>query len=870
MSLTVECDRKIHDNNTDISRGNLESLEAIGQSLHPYLIPPPNHELYASSQNSYTNKQSITSLQEEDQTPLRAFVHGMSTGERFFKERSADEGNLHQREDNASFTAVDLIRTSKGGCRRGSKFKDLISDHLNIGNVSDHVRDLLGFVGLCRSRTYLSLSEDKAVNEKIKQGWSPEGRGYGLLAGAYDNMGMRKTKGYVQYTILAVLFYNVFHLIRLGIYPDPKSTDYAEAYKKCKSRETRNWEVVKYITDRMDPDFFEFEITKEDAQMLASEVTLPSIEFVLQAIVDKVLPSISEAKEFLDDTTDVTIDDASIPRAAVNRRSLLLECDSRGGDMTADVAQLELEESQVDTINDLDEDHLEDDEDEEETMYSKNNVTTDLPLRLDLNSTEGVMTVNDYYCGLVDRCLAGTTHRIGDKLLHKNSEGTSHGLVFDDELDEPRPAEASEYDWDELAEAVSEEENPWAKNKWPLEYWPEPFMHESGPWICGDGSPTYAMKRLHEKNPIYTGRKFIALNGGFHTMLETHKMRGRIFGPSHLRLIWELWRPTKAQLDWVMSPGDPNQVEDELVMYYLAVIASAVFALLDRRVEKNESIQGVSAMDVLKFMQEVAAECPIAQVVYNEIRFAEAVFLVQQAEEESNAAKFVTSLKFVSLLFTTNHATKYTHIAADFLAWWHCASDATQTIFEKVIMTRETRHGKTIFMDRFVEWIVKDMRSGVGKFYRRGTDAKIDRQAVLLSAKKEFKAVFAKEKGKEKTREVKSSRKLGRVFCLALKCLDDDELWKKRDINRLSLRPDKPELNYQMLDLPLLGEARMNTWIDVNMKGLGEENDQSTKDAQLLKRIQPTVEKRMADDKDDVECSTSTTVTFVLDKYTAA
>lgn len=243
---------------------------------------------------------------------------------------------------------------------------------------------------------------------------------------------------------------------------------------------------------------------------------------------------------------------------------------------------------------------------------------------------------------------------------------------------------------------------------------------------------------------------------------------------------------------------------------------------------------------------------------------------MQQAEEESNAAKFVTSLKFVSLLFTTNHATKYTHIAADFLAWWHCASDATQTIFEKVIMTRETRHGKTIFMDRFVEWIVKDMRSGVGKFYRRGTDAKIDRQAVLLSAKKEFKAVFAKEKGKEKTREVKSSRKLGRVFCLALKCLDDDELWKKRDINRLSLRPDKPELNYQMLDLPLLGEARMNTWIDVNMKGLGEENDQSTKDAQLLKRIQPTVEKRMADDKDDVERSTSTTVTFVLDKYTAA
>ena len=75
------------------------------------------------------------------------------------------------------------------------------------------------------------------------------------------------------------------------------------------------------------------------------------------------------------------------------------------------------------------------------------------------------------------------------------------------------------------------------------------------------------------------------------------------------------------------------------------MIAAAVFALLEKHVEDGESIEGVSAMDVFNFMQEAAKECPIAQVIYQEIRYAEAVFLMQQAEEESNAEKFVTAFE---------------------------------------------------------------------------------------------------------------------------------------------------------------------------------------------------------------------------------
>jgi hypothetical protein len=46
-------------------------------------------------------------------------------------------------------------------------------------------------------------------------------------------------------------------------------------------------------------------------------------------------------------------------------------------------------------------------------------------------------------------------------------------------------------------------------------------------------------------------------------------------------------------------------------------------------------------------------------------------------------------------------------------------------------MTKKTINGHTIYVDRFVEWLVKDLRGGgLGKFYRRGTDMKLKRDAI--------------------------------------------------------------------------------------------------------------------------------------------
>jgi len=35
------------------------------------------------------------------------------------------------------------------------------------------------------------------VEQQIKDDWNPDGKGYGIIVGAYDNIGFREIKGYV-------------------------------------------------------------------------------------------------------------------------------------------------------------------------------------------------------------------------------------------------------------------------------------------------------------------------------------------------------------------------------------------------------------------------------------------------------------------------------------------------------------------------------------------------------------------------------------------------------------------------------------------------------------------------------------------------
>eukprot|EP00978_Attheya_sp_CCMP212_P010044 scaffold24040_cov56-Attheya_sp.AAC.3 len=150
-----------------------------------------------------------------------------------------------------------------------------------------------------------------------------------------------------------------------------------------------------------------------------------------------------------------------------------------------------------------------------------------------------------------------------------------------------------------------------------------------------------------------------------------HRKRGDIFGPTHLREIFSLWRKTNKQLDWVMSPGDPTQMSDELLLVILAQYTCAVRGLVETRVDHGGSLD-VSADDVVDHMISRAKTSPLVLCNLLEIRFAEVVFAIHHA----------------AILCATTHATKYVSLISDFFVMWYAgASEADKVLFAETILT---------------------------------------------------------------------------------------------------------------------------------------------------------------------------------------
>ena len=218
-------------------------------------------------------------------------------------------------------------------------------------------------------------------------------------------------------------------------------------------------------------------------------------------------------------------------------------------------------------------------------------------------------------------------------------------------------------------------------------------------------------------------------------MLETHRNRGYLFADTHLKNFFRSWRKSDAQLEWVIHPGDPNQINDELVMYILAIYTIAIRGTVLKK-KLTDNSPSVSPVDVLDHMITRAKSHPIALCILVELRYAEVIFMLQDCERTSRCDLFLASIKFLSPLLATTHATTYVSMTADFLIDWSCMSDPEKIIYAKALLTRKTIHGCNIFMDRFVEWMIKDFRQWLGKYISPNHHTLIERIALTMNEKK--------------------------------------------------------------------------------------------------------------------------------------
>jgi hypothetical protein len=320
---------------------------------------------------------------------------------------------------------------------------------------------------------------------------------------------------------------------------------------------------------------------------------------------------------------------------------------------------------------------------------------------------------------------------------------------------------------------------------------------------------------------------------------------------------------------WVFDPGDPTQAERELIFYYFAMLVIAALGCKEEKIVARGDTGGVTAVEVHEFLVEAAKSTPIYAVILSEMRMSEVLFLLQQAEEESNADKFVCALKFAALLITTNHATKYSYILAHFFKWWECSSKADKKVYHDLILTKVTKNGKRVYVDRFFEWLVKSMRGGgLGKFYRRGTDRKIVRDAVLMSKMRQFRSAVKREINTSNHDDDEGTfAYVGGVFCQSLVYFNEIGLWKKRDTSMLSLVSDALQVNPAMIDWFVTGERRMDTYISYRLKQKDLTDDEIAADAVLLRSIESTMTNKLAANTTNKSRCVSTTVDFVVKSY---
>jgi hypothetical protein len=173
----------------------------------------------------------------------------------------------------------------------------------------------------------------------------------------------------------------------------------------------------------------------------------------------------------------------------------------------------------------------------------------------------------------------------------------------------------------------------------------------------------------------------------------------------------------------------------------------------------------------------------LALVILFELRFAEVIFLLRQAEKESRHEIFISCMKYLLPLFSSTHSTKYVLMLSDLLVDWYCSSDAEKIIFAKAILTRKTVNGANIFTDRYVEWMMKDMRIWLGKYASVHHKSLVKQVALTLydrknSSRKEQVRWYGLVLNNNMRRMVLSKYQLtefiAKLFCTATKSMYGD------------------------------------------------------------------------------------------------
>ena len=216
------------------------------------------------------------------------------------------------------------------------------------------------------------------------------------------------------------------------------------------------------------------------------------------------------------------------------------------------------------------------------------------------------------------------------------------------------------------------------------------------------------------------------------------------------------------------SSHDENTIEDE-------VNASTDTTQHQSTSTTNNDDVSISVADVINFMV-ARAECnPQAFIILLDMRFAELIFLLHRAESQARTSLFCAAMRYAVLLYVNTNAMYYVEMICNFNVERACMSDAERAIHDNFILFRRTKNGKTIFTDRSVEWVMKDIRESLGKFFTDYTPAKLENFLLQL---KDLKNLRGRDKQITTQPSKKAVIKLDSTFFEALVFCESANIWR--------------------------------------------------------------------------------------------
>ena len=230
----------------------------------------------------------------------------------------------------------------------------------------------------------------------------------------------------------------------------------------------------------------------------------------------------------------------------------------------------------------------------------------------------------------------------------------------------------------------------------------DPIMCHHGIGQGSDGSPSYSFHTLKDVNPEQYKDTHIH-SGPFHKHLKSLNALGKMFSYTHLWHCLHKHRDTDDKKSFYLFPGDPGQTlieQPEMTAPHYVAAARAY--------SKNSG-KSISSVGVHDWMLERAGQFDICHAILMWLHFVEITNMIQQSEGLNDPELYRTGATLALLLFAKTHCTKYVRIAFEEFVWWETSSDADQKLKDSFYFTKKTKGGKTIFFDRFVEWINKDI-----------------------------------------------------------------------------------------------------------------------------------------------------------------